>query len=66
MKVSISPSIIRGTITAAASKSAMQRACALALLNDGETIISNAGKSNDDLAALDIIQKLGASVKINN
>jgi len=43
----------------------MQRACALALLNEGETLILNPGKSNDDLAALEIIQKLGASVIIN-
>jgi len=42
----------------------MQRACAAALLHDGETIISNPGKSNDDVAALDIIQKLGAFVSL--
>src|SRR5438067_1517302 len=41
----------------------MQRACALALVSDGETVISNPGKSNDDLAALDVIQKLGATIK---
>ncbi len=66
MKVVVSPSIINGTLVAPTSKSSMQRACAAALLHDGETIISNPGKSNDDLAALDIIQKLGASVAINN
>jgi 3-phosphoshikimate 1-carboxyvinyltransferase len=44
----------------------MQRACAAALLHDGETVIHNPGKSNDDLAALDIIQKLGAAVEIDN
>lgn len=66
MKVSIQPSTLKGTIIAPSSKSAMQRACALALLHDGETIIHNPGKSNDDLAALDIIQKLGALVRINN
>jgi 3-phosphoshikimate 1-carboxyvinyltransferase len=38
----------------------MQRACAAALLSKGTTIIYNAGHSKDDLAALDIIQKLGA------
>jgi 3-phosphoshikimate 1-carboxyvinyltransferase len=43
----------------------MQRACALALLSDGETTILNPGKSNDDRAAIDIIQKLGATVAIN-
>ncbi len=40
----------------------MQRACAAALLYSGKTTIFNPGNSNDDLAALDIIQKLGASV----
>ena len=62
MKVLIQPSTISGTITAAASKSAMQRACALAYLHDGETIIKNPGTSNDDLAALQIIKDLGAAV----
>ncbi len=43
----------------------MQRACAAALLRIGETRILNPGHSNDDKAALDIIQKLGATVEIN-
>ncbi len=62
MKVLIKPSVLNGTLTAAASKSSMQRICAAALLHDGETIIFNPGKSNDDLAALSIIQKLGAKI----
>ncbi len=41
----------------------MQRACAAALLNEGETVIENPGNSNDDLAAIDVIQKLGAVIK---
>ncbi len=61
----IQPSIISGKISAPASKSSMQRACALALLAAGEITILNPGKSNDDLAALDIIQKLGATVNEN-
>ncbi len=63
MIVKIQPSKISGRVTAPASKSSMQRACAAALLKEGDTIISNPGKSNDDLAALDVIQKLGATVK---
>ena len=63
MVVKIQPSIISGKVYAPASKSSMQRACAAALLNEGETIISNPGKSNDDLAALDVIEKLGATIK---
>jgi 3-phosphoshikimate 1-carboxyvinyltransferase len=62
----IQPSVISGTIIAPASKSSMQRACALALLADGETTLLNPGKSNDDLAALDIIQKLGATIEFGN
>lgn len=40
----------------------MQRACAAALLNNGKTIIGNPGRSNDDLAALGVIDNLGATV----
>ncbi len=62
-QVKINPSTIQGTIRAAAGKSSMQRACAAALLRKGETLIINPGKSNDDLAAIDVIQKLGASIR---
>jgi 3-phosphoshikimate 1-carboxyvinyltransferase len=58
----IFPSTLQGEVTAPASKSAMQRACALALLNKGTTIIANPGISNDDRAALELIEKCGASV----
>ncbi len=58
----ISPSKITGLINAPSSKSSMQRACALALISGGTTIIENAGKSNDELVALDIIRSLGVSV----
>jgi len=43
----------------------MQRACAAALLNDGKTMITNPGNSNDDLAALGVIENLGA-IYLNN
>jgi 3-phosphoshikimate 1-carboxyvinyltransferase len=62
VKVTVQPSVIKGQLTAPTSKSSMQRACAAALLHHGNTVIHNPGKSNDDLAALDIIQKLGAVV----
>ncbi|MBL0884445.1 MAG: 3-phosphoshikimate 1-carboxyvinyltransferase, partial [Chitinophagaceae bacterium] len=62
-QVKINPSTIQGTIRAAAGKSSMQRACAAALLRKGETLIINPGKSNDDLAAIDVIQKLGATIR---
>jgi 3-phosphoshikimate 1-carboxyvinyltransferase len=66
VKAKIQPSVINGTLVAPTSKSSMQRACAAALLHYGQTIIHNPGKSNDDLAALDIIQKLGATVIVND
>ncbi len=62
----VSPSILSGSIIIPSSKSAMQRACALSLLNNGTTIIYNPGNSNDDLTALDIIEKLGAKVERSN
>jgi 3-phosphoshikimate 1-carboxyvinyltransferase len=62
MKVSIQPSSVSGTISAPASKSSMQRACAAALLSRGTTTILNPGVSNDDVAALDVIAKLGAKI----
>lgn len=63
MQAIVQPSQIKGTITAPTSKSAMQRACAAALLKKGRTILHNPGISADDKAALDIIQQLGAKVE---
>jgi len=66
MKVTIHPSQLKGIIQAPASKSSMQRACAAALLSKGTSIIHNPGHSNDDKAAIDIIQKLGARVEVES
>ena len=63
MQVIVSPTFLKGTVTAPASKSAMQRACAAALLKGGKTVLHNPGVSNDDEAALDIITQLGAVVE---
>ena len=62
MIATVHPGKLSGAQVAPASKSSMQRACAAALLHVGKTIISNPGHSNDDLAALDVIQKLGATI----
>jgi 3-phosphoshikimate 1-carboxyvinyltransferase len=62
MEVVIVPGRIEGRVSANASKSAMQRAVAAALLARGKSIIYNPGKSNDCLAALDVAAKLGAAV----
>ncbi|MEN9697245.1 MAG: 3-phosphoshikimate 1-carboxyvinyltransferase [Bacteroidota bacterium] len=66
MIATVYPGKLNGAQIAPASKSSMQRACAAALLHVGETIILNPGHSNDDLAALDVIQKLGAQVDASN
>lgn len=66
MNVTISPSPVNGTIQAPTSKSSMQRACAAALLVKGKALIKNPGFSNDDKAAMDVIQKLGAKIAIKN
>ena len=58
----VSPSIINGILPAPSSKSSMQRACAAALLHIGTTHIFNPGVSNDDKAALNIIELLGARI----
>ena len=62
MRVIVSPTKTLGVLSAPTSKSSMQRACAAALLHNGTTHIYNAGISNDDKAALKIIQQLGAKV----
>ncbi len=66
MIATINPSAISGAVIVPASKSVMQRACALALLNHGKTRIHNPGKSNDDLAAINIITDLGATLSMEN
>jgi 3-phosphoshikimate 1-carboxyvinyltransferase len=62
MRITIQPGRIKGIVTAPASKSAMQRACAAALIKTGRTVLHNPGVSADDQAALDIIKQLGARV----
>lgn len=63
MQVIVSPAVIRGSVTANPSKSAMQRAVAAALMAKGTTIIHNPGLSNDCIAALEVAENLGAMVK---
>lgn len=62
MQAIINPGNINGTVKIPASKSMMQRVCAAALLHKGTTTIYNPGHSNDDKAALNIIQQLGARI----
>ncbi len=62
MIATIQPSGLSDAVQAPASKSAMQRACAAALISGGKSIIFNPGHSNDDKAALQVIAALGAKV----
>lgn len=62
MIVTIHPSQLSGELLAPRSKSSMQRACAAALLHVGTCHIVDPGFSNDDIAAIDTIEKLGAKV----
>lgn len=63
MIVTVQPSAIKGNILAPTSKSSMQRGCAAALLSKGTTTIKHPGRSNDDKAAMEVIQKLGAKLE---
>jgi 3-phosphoshikimate 1-carboxyvinyltransferase len=63
MDCRIQPSRLRGTVSVPGSKSMGQRACALALLHKGTTMIRHLGKSDDDKTALRIIEELGASIE---
>lgn len=62
MDATVFPARVSGIYTPPASKSAMQRACAAALLKKGSTTLRNPGRSDDDRAALRIIAALGAGV----
>ncbi len=64
MRATGHPNKPQGEQVAPASISSMQRACAAALLHQGTTRILNPGHSNDDLAAMDVIQKLGAKIEV--
>ncbi len=66
MIATIEPGNISGSTIAPPSKSMTQRVFAGALLNRGKTIIHGAGNSEDEQAALNIIQQLGAKVIFNS
>lgn len=62
MTKTVHPSTISGSLSAAASKSVVQRLVALASLADGQTTIRNVTLSDDVRAALYIAESLGAKV----
>ncbi|MFP4065442.1 MAG: 3-phosphoshikimate 1-carboxyvinyltransferase [Bacteroidales bacterium] len=63
MKKKSLPSVVEGYIQAPPSKSAAQRAIAIATLAKGTSIIVRPGAADDVMAAMDVSRKLGASVK---
>ena len=62
MKVKISPSLISGEVTAPPSKSMSHRFLICAGLSEGESLISNISYSEDILATLDCLEKMGAEI----
>lgn len=62
MKKTVSPGKYAGIIQIPSSKSDTQRAILSAALSKGRSILSNIGNSNDELAMLQAVQKLGAQV----
>lgn len=66
MLATIKHSNLDGCLKVPASKSITQRVCILALLNNGITVISNCGNSNDEIAIIKAVESLGASCIINN
>jgi len=61
----IYPSKIKGSVKAPSSKSFMQRAIALSVLADAETIIENPSRCDDALAGLNIALSFGCKVYDN-
>ncbi len=62
MKKCVSPSAVNGQLKAPPSKSAAQRAIAIAALADGVSEISKPGRCDDVLAAINVCCKLGAKI----
>lgn len=62
MKVEVMPSLLSGRVKAPGSKSDAQRIVACALLSRGKTVIHAFPDSDDCLAALQVVQDLGAVV----
>ena len=62
MKKSVWPSAVNGAIQAPPSKSAAQRAIAIASLCEGKSVLQNTGSSDDVLAASRVCRSLGADI----
>lgn len=56
------PSALQGSVTAPPSKSVMQRACALALLRRGRTVLHRPGRSEDDISVMQLLRQAGCTL----
>lgn len=65
MTIEITPSQIKGEVTAPPSKSMAHRLLICASLSAGESIIGNIAYSEDILATIDCIKAMGATVSVN-
>ncbi|MDZ7739479.1 MAG: 3-phosphoshikimate 1-carboxyvinyltransferase [Bacteroidales bacterium] len=63
MQVTVNASGVKGSVSAPASKSAMQRAVASALLARGVSVILNPSFCDDAIAAMAMAECLGADIK---
>lgn len=63
MKKLTKPTGYNGILQIPPSKSSMQRAVAMAILAEGETILNNPDYSNDSKAALSVAKNLGAKIE---
>ena len=63
MQVTVNASDVKGSVSAPASKSAMQRAVASALLANGISEILNPSFCDDALAAMAMAECLGADIE---
>lgn len=66
MKVKITPSFLKGTISAPASKSMAHRLLICAGLSENESVIDGIEFSEDILATLDCLKEMGAEIRIDN
>ena len=66
MNILIRPSVLKGVISAPASKSYTHRALILSALATGNSVISRFLQSEDTVATLSALKKLGIKVEIKN
>lgn len=66
MDISIQPTLLHGEVTVPASKSILHRVLIAAALAEGTSVIQNSYLSQDILATVNCLKKLGASLQLQN